>query len=254
MSAQGDFSRYPIRQFAERFRGELIQLSSTFSYFTAAMPLSEEDVREYLEEPIAALPPSVAGVLPKVSILLAPYVEKANGKAKRGENQDLISIDPPPEDRQLRTSLTVGEAEVTLAFGLKDQELDDYHYRFFHAIATLMSDRWSEEARTRYASIVREELATHVHGEVDEESWQMKQALLRRQSTFRRDTKAFRDYVRQSFTDTLTLFLHGICCDIDVETGPRQLPSRHLRKRLDGLAEIFPPGKGYAVFPEDLED
>jgi hypothetical protein len=72
-----------------------------------------------------------------------------------------------------------------------------------------------------------------VHGEVDEESWQAKQALLRRQNGVKRDTRLFEEYARQSFIDTLTLYLHGICCDIDVETGPRQLPSRHLRKRLN---------------------
>jgi len=58
--------------------------------------------------------------------------------------------------------------------------------------------------------------------------------------------------VRQSFIDTLTLYLHGICCDIDVEPGPRQIPSNHLRKRLQLLKELFPPPQGYAVFPEDL--
>ena len=57
---------------------------------------------------------------------------------------------------------------------------------------------------------------------------------------------------RQSFVDTLTLYLHGICCDIDVDTGPRQLPSRYLRKRLVLLEEVYPPPKGYAVFPEEL--
>ena len=63
----------------------------------------------------------------------------------------------------------------------------------------------------------------------------------------------FADYVRQSFIDTLTLYLHGICCDIDVETGPRQLPSRHLRKRLDLLKSSIRLPAGYSVFPEDAE-
>ena len=66
-------------------------------------------------------------------------------------------------------------------------------------------------------------------------------------------TKAFRAYAKQSFIDTLTLYLHGICCDIDVDTGPRQLPSRYLRKRLMAMEQLFPPPKGYAVFPEQLE-
>jgi hypothetical protein len=61
------------------------------------------------------------------------------------------------------------------------------------------------------------------------------------------------EYVRQSFIDTLTLYLHGICCDIDVETGPRQLPSRFLRKRLNLLKSLYPAPTGYSVFPEDAE-
>ena len=52
----------------------------------------------------------------------------------------------------------------------------------------------------------------------------------------------------------MTLYLHGICCDIDVETGPRQLPSRYLRKRLQLLRSQYPPPDGYAVFPEEVKE
>ena len=79
----------------------------------------------------------------------------------------------------------------------------------------------------------------------------MKQGLRRTKGS--RGGKAFRDYAQQSFIDTLTLYLHGICCDIDVDTGPRQLPSRYLRRRLLALEELFQPPSGYAVFPEQLE-
>ena len=101
--------------------------------------------------------------------------------------------------------------------------------------------------------LLREELNAEVHGEVDERSWHLKQTLLRRPMAARKDGKPFRDYARQSFEDTMTLYLHGLCCDIDVETGPRQLPSRHLRKRLEALKGLFPPPEGHAVFPEDLK-
>lgn len=100
---------------------------------------------------------------------------------------------------------------------------------------------------------MREELNTDVHGEVDERSWHLKQGLLRRQVNIRKETKIFRDYARQSFEDTLTLYLHGTCCDIDVETGPRQMPSRHLRKRLELLLSLYPPPDGYVVFPEHIK-
>ena len=254
MPAQLDLSKLSVTQFAERFRGEMIPLSKTFSYFCASVPMSEEDLKEYLEEPVAALPPAIAGALPKISILLVPYLERGNNHEKRKAEPpaaDYVSIERPPEGRlSPYTQLKLGE-ETVLAFALKDQEVAEYHYRFYHLLATLMADHWTDDVETRYIRVLRDELSADVHGEVDEPSWRLKQAMRRSQNV--RNGKAFREYARQSFADTLTLYLHGICCDIDVDTGPRQLPSRYLRKRLLLLEELFPPPQGYAVFPEQLE-
>ncbi len=245
-------ARISVGQFAERHRGEMIALSTTFSYFCATVPLSEEDVREYLEEPIAALPPAIGEQLPKVSILLVPYLEKGQAKSKGRSNGDFVSDEKPPESRQsLDAQLRLGEEEVLL-FALKEQEVAEYHYRLYHHLAMIVGNHWTADAQSQYTRLLREELNADVHGEVDEDSWRLKQALRRRQVSAR-DTKAFRDYARQSFIDTLTLYLHGICCDIDVETGPRQLPSRHLKKRLLLFHTMYPPPKGYAVFPDELK-
>lgn len=252
MPAPSDLSKLSVRQFAERFRSEMIPLSNTFSYFCASVPMSEEDLKEYLQEPVAALPPSIAGRLPKVSIILVPYLERSNGRERsrtKGAASDYVSIEKPPEGKTATsTHLRIGD-ETVLVFALKDQEVAEYHYRFYHLLATLLGETWNEETETAYSRVLREELTADVHGEVDEMSWRLKQ-VIRRGS---RGGKAFRDYARQSFIDTLTLYLHGICCDIDVDTGPRQLPSRYLRRRLIAIEELFPPPKGYAVFPEQLE-
>jgi hypothetical protein len=88
---------------------------------------------------------------------------------------------------------------------------------------------------------------------VDEESWRLKSELTARDRDNFGHSKRCRAYIRRSFIDTLTLYLHGICCDIDVETGPRQLASNMLRKRLRLLRTLFPPPDGYAVLPEDLQ-
>src|SRR5689334_6046316 len=100
MPVQPDLAKLSVRQFAERFRAEMIPLSNTFSYFCASIPMSEEDLKEYLEEPVAALPPAIAAVLPKISILLVPYIERANAR-DRGPDKaaDYISIEKPPEGR-----------------------------------------------------------------------------------------------------------------------------------------------------------
>jgi hypothetical protein len=239
----------------------MIPLSNTFSYFCASVPLSEEDLKEYLEEPVAALPPGVAAALPKISILLVPYLERSNGTgapktsardASRAKlaAAEYVSIEKPAHGRiSAATQLSLG-GETVLAFALKDQEVAEYHYRFYHLLATVLGEHWTDVMETGYSRVMRDELNSDVHGEVDEASWRLKQALRRSQATM--SAKAFRAYARQSFIDTLTLYLHGICCDIDVDTGPRQLPSRYLRKRLLLLQELFPPPHGYAVFPEQL--
>jgi hypothetical protein len=54
MPAQFELSKLSVRQFAERFRSEMIPLSNTFSYFCASLPMSDEDLKEYLEERGAA--------------------------------------------------------------------------------------------------------------------------------------------------------------------------------------------------------
>src|ERR1700738_4019994 len=100
MPAQPDLSKLSVTQFAERFRGEMIPLSNTFSYFCASLPLSEEDLKEYLEEPIAALPPAISALLPKVSIMLVPYLERIDGKEKGTlRKDDFVCTEKPPENR-----------------------------------------------------------------------------------------------------------------------------------------------------------
>src|SRR5260370_27542222 len=117
----------------------------------------------------------------------------------------------------------------------------------------MVADQWTDEGKPQYAALLQQELAENAHGEVDEASWALKQAMGRRITALKPQNKPFREYARQSFIDTLTLYLHGICCDIDVETGPRQLPSRLLRKRLQLIRGLYPPPTGYSVLPEELK-
>src|SRR6266849_4222656 len=106
MLPPADLSKLSVRQFAERFRAEMIPLSNTFSYFCASVPMTEEDLKEYLEEPVAALPPALTGSLPKISILLVPYLERVNGERANGRDNGkplsesaYVSVEKPPEGR-----------------------------------------------------------------------------------------------------------------------------------------------------------
>ncbi len=261
--AQSNSARVSVGQFAERFRSEVIPLSNTFSYFCASVPMSEEVLKEYLEEPIAALPSNIAAMLPRISILLVPYLERSGAKAKvKASNRrtsleklaDFVVSERPAEAQISWASQVSFENETVLVFALKEHDVAEYHYRLFRHLAALISAKWQTETSSKYLALLRDEVTAGVHGEVDEDSWQAKQMLLRRQTSLKKETAAFVEYAKASFIDTLTLYLHGICCDIDVETGPRQLPSRYLRKRLSLLRSLYPPPGGYALFPEDINE
>jgi hypothetical protein len=247
MSIEADQSRMTIDDLATRFRSEMIPLTGRFAYFST-LPMAEDDLRQYLHDPIAALSPAIVALLPPMNIFLAPYLEKGNGKSG-----DAVSFERPVETRHIPSARHDRESTMILAFGVKEVEVADYHYQFYNALASMIADRWSPDVQERFHRTIREELSAEIHGEVDEKSWHLKQALLRRQTNVRRETKLFREYARQAFEDTLTLYMHGTCCDIDVETGPRQMPSRYLRRRLELLTSLFPPPEGYAVLPEQLK-
>ncbi len=247
MSAEADLSKMSVEEMAARFRGEMIPLTSKFFYF-CTLPMAEEDLRQYLHDPIAALSPAAVSTLPPTHIILAPYLEKGNGKSG-----DAVSFERPADGRAILSSRRELKKEAVLALGIKEIEVADYHYQLYNALSAMVADHLAPESQERFNRTIREELSAEVHGEVDERSWHMKQALLRRQTNVRKETKMFREYARQAFEDTLTLYLHGTCCDIDVETGPRQMPSRYLRRRLELLMSLFPPPDGYAVLPEQLK-
>jgi hypothetical protein len=241
-----------VDDFADQIRGQLIPLRTRFSYFFTGLPFGDDDVKEYLEEPVEALPKGIRAKLPEIAILLVPYLER--GKADyddSGQLADLVSFERPEPKWRIWDSIALTPDCAALVFGAKDQDVAEYHYRLYQRLASVLVEVTDDEVHGPFQAIVREELGAGVHGEVDETSWELKQALLQRQTNLRRKTKGFAKYARQALVDTLTLYMHGICCDIDVDTGPRQLASRHLRRRLELLQGMFPAPKGYAVFPEE---
>jgi len=247
MSTVNGEPRLTVADLIARCRAEFIPLNHAFSYFCTPS-MAEEDLRQYLQDPIAALSLVICVDLKKVGFVLVPYLEKGNGRGG-----DIVSFEKPADGRQLPVSrLTAGDMTI-LALATRDEDIANYHYTFYNSLAAQIAETWQFGERESFYQQLREELRAEVHGEVDERSWHLKQALVRRQTNIRKETKLFRDYARQAFEDTLTLYLHGTCCDIDVETGPRQMPSRYLRKRLELLCAMYPPPAGYAVFPEQLK-
>jgi len=253
MSQDPDLSRISSVELVRKLRDDLIPLNGKVGYFFAGLPLSDDDVQEYLREPFAALPPSVASAMPPLAIIMVPYLERVAAKANgRPKSEDVVSFSKPDDRDRIWQCKVPHGGDIALLFAISDQDVGEYHYSLYRLLADLAIDHCEESARDAFYSMLGAELNEGVHGEVDEQSWQLKQVLIRRKRAVDRKSRGFAAYARQSMLDTMTLYLHGICCDIDVETGPRQVASRHLRKRLELLHSSFPPPEGFAVFPEQL--
>ena len=252
MPAQNPLHSLNLVQYAHRFRDEMIPLGNRFCYFCASVSLTEDDLREYLDEPVAALPPVIAARLPEVRILLVPYLENGAREGARNGMRAVVATEKPQDSRSLAFGASQLGSSAVFAFAVKDAEVADYHYRLYHAIAELVAGKTGTGVPPAFSALLHEELAGGSHGEVDELAWRLKAELDDKDRSSRVSTRRFKAYARQSFIDTLTLYMHGICCDIDIETGPRQLPSNLLRKRLKLLRDTYPPPPGYAVLPEDL--
>ena len=247
MSSENERTRVRVADLIAQVRGEWIPLTHSFSYF-AVTPLAPEEVKQFLQDPINALPSDFCASLPCVRVLLSPYLERGNKRIG-----DYVVFQQPADSKDLIWSQEPDASGVTFAFAIKDVDLAEYHYWFYNALAALAASQSSSPAMAEFTRLVDSELKAEVHGEVDEKSWELKQEIVRAPKAPGKSSKRLQEYVQQAFQDTLTLFLHGICCDIDVETGPRQMSSRHLRKRLELLQRHFPPPKGYTVLPEQAK-
>ncbi len=238
-------SKLNLEEFVNAFREKLIPLTNQFSWLSSPA-LAEEDQTHYLQEPIGALPPEVCRYLPPVAIFLVPFLEEVNTKPGAQVSHQPVDLSSYLPACKIKIKET-----VNLFFAVKEETVSEYHYSFFHQIASLLVRNGPANFQDAFMGVLRKELASKIHGEIGERSWTLKQALLRRPGS--RESKAFLAYSKQALEDTLTLYMHGICCDIDVEAGPRQMASLHLRKRLETLQQLFPPPKGLFVFPEQLK-
>src|ERR1700693_1319772 len=98
MSTNAEHPKLTVEELAARFRGEMIPITTKFSYFST-LPIPEDDLRQYLNDPIAAISPAILANLPSMGIILGPYLEKGNGKGL-----DSVTFERPAEPRYLPCS------------------------------------------------------------------------------------------------------------------------------------------------------
>jgi hypothetical protein len=237
--------QYSAVDFIKQFQKDLIPLGNKISWFST-FPVDSERLKQLLEAPCESLPPDLASLLPRLQIFLVPYLEG------RGKEADTIVFAPPSKKLASRSFQVLGPDGASLVFAAKELSASEFHYEFFTALASLSWELLPAEARKGWKALVKGELSERENGEVDEIGWKLKNQLLSRQNDPKKETSLFRDYLRAAFLDSFTLYLHSICCDVEVEPSPRLLPSWRIRKRLELLRTHFPLPEGYVLFPEEL--
>jgi hypothetical protein len=256
MPSQPETQGVSAQQFIDGHRTELVKLDKRFSYYPGEPALAEDELREYLQDPIQALPPKVLEQLPDVELFLVPYLERLGGEDLTSSHR--IHATKPSDYEKKKSKLDPAARWLEGNKAVLLLSLDhmggsaEYHYRFYQLIASILMERATPEFLEGYEALIKEELEHRAYGEADDASWKAKQEFLLSGKKPSAKVASFVDYVRGSFIDTATLYLHGICCDIDVETGPQQIASKWLRKRLEYFKKHYPPPEDYAVFPEDI--
>jgi hypothetical protein len=253
MAPSVDLESFPtLEALALELTPHLVRYNDQFSYVFAGVKLHEEDLKDFLEEPITALPPKALEMIAPVHLFFVPYLEQMQPQSPGHPAVLKVVTKRPPEGAYGFAAGFSRAPGHTLFLAAQESNLNDYHYYFFRSIAAMVTERMPPEHQDAYIELLTAEIKHQVHGEMDEVSWRMKQDYLENNGSKKKPGKGFLEYARQSMIDTMTLYLHGICCDIDIDPGPRQLASRSIRKRLEFLQEICPPPAGMRVLPAPM--
>lgn len=231
---------------SEYVRGEFVPISHLAHGWElhSAVTLSPAEERTIVREPAQAVPACIAERIGKVRVLIVPYLGCS-------ESGDVILFAKPKGETHSAVWMESGE-RVHLLIACRELDPHDTGFEFLAAVAELMQPKLSDPEAERYTRLLEEELRAGVRGEIDEDAGALKRSLVGSRG-WHRNRAQFEQYRDVSFVSTLAEYMHGLWHDVQVRCGPEHLPVAELRRRMNLLAEMFPPNPGYRVFAEELE-
>lgn len=212
--------------------------------FHAALNLSPAEERTIVREPVQAIPEAVAQRLGKVRVLAVAYIACL-------DTGDVISRLKPKGEAHTAAWVETPE-RINLLLACRELDAHDTGFELLGSVAELLRPRLTHSEITAYSEILEEEIRHGVRGEMDEDALKAKQAYLPTRAS-RRSRAQFEPYRDISFVSTAAEYFHGLWHDVQIRIGPEHLPLAQLRRRMDLMAELFPPNAGYRVFDEAIE-
>ena len=209
--------------------------------FHAALSLSPAEERTIVREPIQAVPAAIAQRLGKLRVLAVAYIACL-------DTGDVVSRLKPKGEAHTAAWVETPE-RVSLLLACRELDAHDTGFELLGSVAELLRPRLTHSEVVAYNQILEEEIRHGVRGEIDEDALSAKQTYLASR-TGRRVRAQFELYRDVSFISTAAEYIHGLWHDVQIRVGPEHLPLAQLRRRMDLMAELFPPNPGYHVFDE----
>jgi hypothetical protein len=212
--------------------------------FHAALPLTPAEERTMVREPVQAVPAAMAQRLGKLRVLAVAYIACL-------ETGDVVARQKPKGEAHTAAWVETPE-RINLLLACRELDAHDTGFELLGSVAELLCPRLTHSEEAAYLQILEEEIHHGVRGEIDEEALNAKQAYLstRPGRHLRAQFERYRDV---SFVSTAAEYIHGLWHDVQIRVGPDHLPVAQLRRRMDLMAELFPPNPGYSVFDEAVE-
>ncbi len=235
----------PVADYASREHVPVSHLPHDWELHSA-VALTPAEERTMVREPAHAVPEAIARRLGRLRVLVVPYVACS-------PEGDLVCFSKP--EGETHSAVWI-ETEDCTHLVLPCRELDphDTGFEFLASVAELLRPKLKPAELQTFTRILEEELRAEVRGEIDEETAAVKQALFRNRSLRGKNSEQFEQYRDAAFVATVAEYLHGLWHDVQIRVGPEHLAVPELRRRMDTLAEMFPPNPGYRVFAENLDE
>ena len=234
----------PVAEYVQRSFVPLSHLAHEWEMHSA-VALTPAEERTMVREPAQAVPESIARRLGKLRVLIVPYVACV-------QSGDLVCFAKPDGETHSAVWMEADE-RINLVLACRELDSHDTGFEFLASVSELLRPKVTNLEIERYSLLLHEELRMGVAGEIDEEASAAKQPLLRSRTPRRRSLEQFERYRDASLASTLAEYMHGLWHDVQIRVGSEHLPLPQLRRRMDLLAEMFPPNPGYRVFAQDLE-
>lgn len=238
-------NREPV-SVSDYVRGEFVPLSNLAHGWElhSAVPLTPAEERTMVREPALAAPEALAERLGKLRVLVVPYLACLEGG-------DAVSFSKPTGQTHSAVWMAADD-RTNLVLASRELDAHDTGFEFLASLAELSLSKLSAGEIERYTLLLEEERRLRISGEIDEEALTAKKTCASSQHPWRKSRALFDQYRDVSFASTLAEYMHGLWHDVQIRVGPEHLPVAQLRRRMNLMAEFFPPNAGYSIFAAEL--